>query len=280
MRKELMKYNLLSGVLAGMGFALGNWGIESIALFSSHGMYPLAKLLPGLLICTLVGLLAGWLSGLIESVLANIITWAIAAAALNYTSLLVSFPGMQWLAGKLDPQLQTILNYNLDYGVITRSTMMLIIMVVFGLLAGLLIRLLTGSLIEDSRSTRGIQRWIPVLLWLIAFFGIGVVSDSLSQKAMRQAVATADNTIQFLQQIQDGDQFPAEMSIQKGWGWANTIHDYLYQPYRIISANYDQMMYSIHVLIRFEKVYAYCPVTNKLMGTCSILNEIGQPLKN
>jgi hypothetical protein len=256
---------LLVGSMSGFGFGFGAWGIGAIVLAGSNGMYPFAKFIPGTIFCTLVGLLAGWLTCRITSVLGNVLIWAIALAAYNRLFLYVTFPGMQWLLGYLNPKAASLVNYTIDYGVEVRMTLMLIISVVFGLIMGLLV----NSFVEENSSAAyPFRRWSALVLWMAAFFGLALLTDSLNQKPMREAVVIMNDVLDYPQN-HPGETLPPTIELT-----LKSLMKYLDEPRRMIADGYDQMMIFITVIIQFDQNnWVSCSVINERAGTCKILSD-------
>ena len=262
--RDALPNAILIGVLAGLGFALGFWGIGAFSSLGAHGLFPFAKFLVGGLACILVGLLAALLTWRLSPVLLHVVLWALVGVAFNRLSLFVTFPWMEHILGWLDPATQALASYPLEYGVTTRGTLLLVIMVVAGILAGFL----SSGFIDEAATSSGFRRWMSLLVWMAAFMGVGMLGDSLNQKPMRQAVQVVDDAIKYANAHTDEELTP-EVRLRMGLNGLRPIEDLLEQPYRLIPAGYDQMMVFIKVLVRFdEDTYAMCSVLNNSMGTC------------
>lgn len=261
--KDRRSYSLLVGALAGFGFAFGTWGIDSIALLNMHGMFPLSKFLIGGLASILTGLIAGWLTWRVVPLLGNLLIWTAAAAIFNRLALYVTFPIQHQFIGLLDPKVQSLVSYPLEYGVTTRSTLLLIIVIVAGGIAGLL----ANSFVEEAATSEPFRRWLALFVWTAAFIGVGVLGDSLNQKPMRDAVRVVHESIQFTLQ-HEGEELAPEIQTRMGMRGLRSVNEYLNEDYQLIPAEYDQMMIFIKVLARFDDTYATCSVINNSMGTC------------
>jgi hypothetical protein len=260
---EIKKYSLMVGLLAGFGFAFGSWGINSIALLANHGMYPLSKFLVGGLACILVGLLVGWLTWRVKPLLLNILVWVVTAVLLNRLALFITFPVQYRIIGWLNPAAQSLIQYPLEYGVTTRSTLVLIMMIVAGGLAGLL----ASTFVDEAATSVPFRRWMVLLVWMAAFVGIGVLGDSLNQKPMRDAVTVVNKAILFTLE-HEGEDLDPQIQTRMGMRGLRSVSDYLHTEYRLLPAEYDQMMVFIRVLAKFGDTYAICSVINNSMGTC------------
>jgi hypothetical protein len=263
-----MTLSLLVGLLAGLGFAFGAWGMEGIALFGAHAMFPFLKFAAGAVLCGLVGLLAGFLSRRFVHIFANVLIWAAAAVAFNRIAIYISFPGMQTMLGWFDPSIQSLVNYPIDYGVSTRATLMLVIMLVAGALAGLF----ANSTVEEASASEGVQRWISLLFWMGAFIGVGYLFSALDTQPLRNAVVKVDQSIEFSIE-HAGEDLSNEVKSQMGQFGLKAIEPFIGSPYRLIASGYDQMLAFIKVLVLFEDQRAICPVINEIMGTCTLLES-------
>ena len=90
------KAGLLFGLLAGIFFAIGAYGIDAVILVSSNGMYPFLRFIPALILCSLIGMLAGFLSGFIDQLLVNAFIWGLAGFILSKITgyLVINWPNL------------------------------------------------------------------------------------------------------------------------------------------------------------------------------------------
>ena len=267
-RTSLMKTALLVGILAGLGFALGTWGIDGFVLSRAHGMYPFLKLFVGAMACALAGLLAGWLCRRSVNIFVNFLIWAFAGFTFNRIALYLNFPGMQAMLHWLQPELDSLVNYSIDYGVSTRGTLMLVITTV----ASGLIGLFANSIVEETISAEGIRRGISLLIWTGVFLGIGYLGASMNTNSMRDAVVSVDQSIQF-SIAHTGEDLSTQTKSEMGLFGLQQIEPYLNSPYRLITSGYDTMLVFIRVLVQFEDQNAICPVVNGGLGTCNIVKK-------
>ena len=210
-RSNRMTLSLLVGLLAGLGFAFGAWGIEGIVLSGAHAMFPFLKLAGGAVLCGLVGLLAGFLTKRFVHIFANVLIWTAAAVAFNRIAVSISFTGMQTMLGWFDPSIQALVSYPIDFGVSTRATLMLVIMIVAGALGGLF----ANSTVDEASATEGVQRWLSLLIWMGAFIGVGYLFASLDTQPLRNAVVKVDRSIQFSIE-HAGEDLPNDVKSQMG----------------------------------------------------------------
>ena len=266
-RSNSTRTAMLVGLLAGVGYAMGSWLIESVMLYSAHGMFPFLRLVIGAAACGLVGLLAGWLSRRFSHVLANVIIWVLAGAVMNRLVLWINFPFMQKLLVWLEPQFSGLIQYPLDYGVNTRGTLMLVITMV----ASALIGLFANNTVEAGSTQEGVRRALSLLIWSGLFFAIGLLAASMNTHPIRDAVVSLDQSIQFAIE-HSGEDLSVQTQSRMGLFGLKSIQPFINQPYRLIPASYDTQLVFIQVLVDFADQKALCPVIRSNLGTCNLIN--------
>ena len=258
---------LLFGFLAGIFFAIGAYGIDALILLSSHGAFPFMRFIPALILCGLVGMLAGFLSGFIDQLLVNALIWGIAGFVLSKITafLMISWPNQFFL--RYQPELLHLTSYEVNAGIETRLNLVTIIVTVFGVGAGLLY----STLLEES-STSGYQfkRFAPMLIWGIAFLVVAFVGDSILNQPLRAPLKTLDNMIEYqLAHEAEGidDQTLRDLHLRALKG----VSDMLDKPRKLIVKDYDVMMVMVNVLVDFDGTWVNCSMLNSQGGTCKVL---------
>ena len=101
--KEKRQNGLRFGLLAGLGFSLAIWGLDSLALMRASADLPWIKLVLGLPACLLIGTLAGWLSARFDNGLLSAVFWLLAGLGFVWVASHVPFDGASRLLGRLAP---------------------------------------------------------------------------------------------------------------------------------------------------------------------------------
>ena len=186
-------YGASYGTVIGLAFALSAWGLDGYLLSQVHGIQPWLKLLVGMLICALVGRIAGWLVMRVEQGLFSVIVWLFPAGIFAW--LTVSLPL------QIVPRILTSLSivpvslpYIIYDELLPRFGVAFVWVAIFVLIAGLL-ELPMGEPAAFSTSILG--RIGPALV-CIALMGIaGFIVDNLNNEPLRNAVVAMDKTVQF-----------------------------------------------------------------------------------
>ena len=261
------KVGLLFGLLAGISFAIGAYGMDAVILVSSNGMYPFLRFIPALILCSLIGMLAGFLSGFIDQLLVNALIWGLAGFALSKITgyLVINWPNLFF--EKFHPELLSLTNYVSNAGLETRLNLMTIIVTLFGIGAGLLY-----STLLDESSTSGYQfkRFAPMLIWGIAFLIVAFVGDSILNQPLRSPLRTLDNMIQYqLDHEAEGidDQTVRDLHLRA----LRAVTDMLDRPRKLLIKDFDVMMITVNVLVDFDGTWVNCSMLNSQGGTCKVL---------
>ncbi|MCJ7624690.1 MAG: hypothetical protein MUO76_14405 [Anaerolineaceae bacterium] len=260
-------FSLVYGILAGLGYAIGAWGVDAVYLSNAHGIMPLAKLAAGGVICIIVGLLAGILTRMIDRVWSSVIIWTAAGFTFSWLATRMQYTGMYMIFGWLRPELQSLVNYTIDLGVKTRSTLTIIIALVVSVVGGLLF----GTFVEDSsNASYPSRRWGPIILWLLAFAGAGLLGDSYINQPMREATVVLDSLIQYQLDHQD-EGISDEVMLNLRLRGLRGISDIIHKPRKLLASEYDSMMVAIKVMVDFEGTWARCVIVNGTLGNCNPL---------
>jgi len=135
-RKLILKAGVAYGAIFGLSFALFTWGLDSLVLGANGAAQAWIKIWVGLPLVLLVCSLAGWLGALSPNTLVAVAVWAVAGAFLGVISGHVPFEGRNLATWLLEPRLwgEEIYAYNNSAAI--RTTLIVIISIVFGFFIG------------------------------------------------------------------------------------------------------------------------------------------------
>ena len=261
------KIGLFFGFLAGISFAIGAYGIDAVILAFSNGLYPFMRFIPALVLCGMVGALAGLLTGFVDHLLLNALIWGSAGFVFSKITgfLLINLPNLYF--EHFYPELLGMTAYEYNAGIETRLTLVLIIVTVLGVIAGLLY----SNLVEESStSSYHFGRFAPVLIWVIAFIGVAFIGDSILNQPLRSPLKTLDYMIQYqLDHESQGidDQTLRDLHLRA----LKSVSDILDRPRKLIIKDYDAMMVTINVLVDFDGTWVSCSMLNSQGGTCKVV---------
>lgn len=124
------------GVLFGLAFALSVWGYDGVLLVSSAAEQPWTKLLFGLPLAIIVGLLAGWLTARYSSTGVCIVVWMIANGLLGVIAGRIPFAGGNLAAWLADRRLWGIDIFPYERAAMVRTILVVLVNAVLGIVVG------------------------------------------------------------------------------------------------------------------------------------------------
>lgn len=192
--RKKRRFGTLLGLFAGAFFAIGAMGFDAIALAGDHYVMPFLRFLPGLLVCSTVGALAGKLTVRHNSHLLGVLYWLLAALLMLAFTYWFTFSGAPKLIGWLQPQYAPYIQARLpgQFGHFW----------IIGLLAvggiGVLIGLLEINVVEQALGAYAEVTSMVILLVCAALLIIGGLAvDNITSAKFREPVGGLDELIHF-----------------------------------------------------------------------------------
>ncbi len=260
------------GLIAGLSFTVGAWGLDAIGLFQAHALFPWLKLVLGLVYAVPVSGLAGWLSARLQKTLVSILIWIADGAALGWAAGRLSFSGPPPFGGiypallkLLDPQLQAKINYPFYDEFLFRVGAILLTTIALAALAGLLELIMVDS---ATYASAPLARWLPLCLAIPLFLAAGVTADGMVSAPARGSVFAVDRMIS----LADRDRLDENRSTTAA-GYLITLDplkDQLGRPYRLILATYDSAYTDVYVLVDFGGRWGECRVFYSQPVSCEV----------
>jgi hypothetical protein len=264
--RERNLLGLSYGLLAGLTFAIALFGWDALELSQANSLYPWMKLISAIVICSLIGGLAGWFATRKESGCASLGAWVVASICFAWTSVGIPTQVFPLLARTLDPQLTDLLHYEIGAGVSTRFGIALAWIVIFtaitGVLQSPLIDSATGAISFFGRATPGL---VCILLMFIG----GKITDDVINRSMREAIYAVDTPIQFILDHRGMDIDPAESRLAHAGAFRGVLDEITVERKSIISS-YDQDFGQINVFIRFEDAWVDCATMYGQASYCEL----------
>jgi hypothetical protein len=165
-RRLLLQAGTAYGVIFGFSFAIFAWGYDAYLLAESGAVLPWSKLAFGLPLSIVIGGLAGWLAALSPSIMVAVLVWSAASGLLAMIAGHIPFEGGNLVLWFVDERLwgETIFSYLSSAA--TRTTLMIFINVILGVLVGYLetlaIQWAWDRSSPDGRMTVG--SWLALLV--------------------------------------------------------------------------------------------------------------------
>lgn len=184
------------GLVLALGFAAAAWGQDALTLALASASLAGLKLLVGLPLTVLTGLLAGRLAGSTQSITISAVPWAVAGALFGLLAGLTQFDGTN-LVGVVEPRV-------LDALILPGKEALYsaIVPVFFGMLlgglAGVLQQIAMMMAWERSTSDNRMswEAWLSLCLGLPLVIFLGLVADEVTNSPLRHSTQVVDEVVQ------------------------------------------------------------------------------------
>jgi hypothetical protein len=266
--REKQRNSVIYGLLAGVGFALGAWGLDALLLAQASGDLYWLKLALGLPLSMLIGALAGYITGRVDNSLVAVAVWLLAGIGFAFVASHVPFEGLSFLVGLFVPAFAGKPIYPFVYSAEVRMNLLYVVVGAASALGGLIQLFLVES---ATRASWSVTRWLTLGLCMPIFAIGGLVADYLITQPLRIPVTVVDELIQQGIQAQTVPVSKDEAR-QLRLSSLRPLADVLHQPRALMVGEYDPISFDeVSVIVRFEDAWARCWVINKTPGFCQRL---------
>jgi hypothetical protein len=247
------------GLVAGFFFILFAWGIPAVQLSMVHGMYPWTKLILGVLPVMILCCLSAFISSHSRNALISALVWMICGFAITFLATHISFEGLVWYYGIIDPGLLSVINYPFTSGIATRMVIALIVSVVAIGIAGSLFNLLLENAYSASAKAGTL---VSLIIWG-AFFAVSAQNfNSLLERPMRDPIRAINQTIDYriIDEATPFDDDTARSLHIHAFNGVDNLTEMLSKPRKIVMQSYDDTLTMIKVAIDFSGDWVTCNV--------------------
>ncbi len=274
-RPELLRakviYGIWFGMALGFSFAIFAWGIDAYQLAQFHGLYPWLKFPLGVLLCTIIGAVAGWLSARLDKPLLSLLIWAITASVFAWLTINLPLRIVPRLLNVLQPGIKDLLHYNYYEAFSARFGVAFVWIVIFISIAGLLQIPLSEPAIF---STSFFGKIAPMLVTLVIMGVCGGIIDNLSNEPLRTPVYMLNTAVQFMVNNQ-GKQIDPATSRSMHLGGLRPVGNLITPDYKLIVSGYDQNLENVQVLTRFKDGWSECGFIDGELLSCKQVGKTG-----
>lgn len=247
------------GLVGGFAFVLFAWGISTIQLAFVNGIYPWAKLLLGFLPVMALCAFTGWLSYRVKNALVSALCWMVCGFVITYIACHISFEGLKWFYGLINPTLASIIDYPFTSGVSARLAISIIVSVVALGIAGSLYNILLENAFAASAK---VGLYVSLIIWAVFFAASAQTFNNLLDRPMRDPVAAINQVIDY-RKIDASSPFDDETARNlhiHALNGVDNISTLIYLPRKIVMQGYDDTITMIKVAVNFSGTWATCNV--------------------
>jgi len=249
-------YGALYGLLVGVAFAFSTWASDGYLLSKAHALMPWLKLLLGVILCGLAGIVAGWMTIRFNRWGISLSGWL--GLSVFFSWLVIALP-MQispMVAEWLNPQLSDYIHIKTFGDVSSRFWLAFMWIVIFVSIVGVLESVLVDSIIFAPTI---VGRITPVAVCILILGVCGSITDGLSNEPLRFAILGMDSTIQFVVEHQ-GQDVNQELARENHTGALRAFTDDISDSRKLFISGYDVQLGEVHVMVMFEGITLDCIV--------------------
>ncbi len=267
-RKDIQKakyrFGIAYGVVAGLTFALSNWGMDAYLLSQFHALQPWLKLIVALLFCAPLGGLVGWLSSRLDKPLFNVLLWLAAGGGFAWISVANTFQLYPALLARFNPEVQPFLNYS-TYDILeTNGVMVYIWTGIFWSIVGVI----QQPLLEQAVYSLSIfPKLSPFLVSMALILIGGLFVDNMNNEPLRSPIIALDKTVQFAIDTR-GQEVDKATARRMHVAATRSIVDWLDRPRYYFVSSFDDLLGIVNVIANFGGNWADCTVIYNQASYC------------
>jgi hypothetical protein len=262
-----IKYGTVYGMIAGLAFALAAWGTDAYILYNAHVLNPWAKLLIGMIVCLIAGVLAGFVTARSDHWLVALSAWFAAGAVFAWQTVTLPLQTTQSLAAWLKPELAGLITASTWDELSGRFWLALVWISIFVLIMSVIQMAYVENAVFASNS---LGRLAPFLLGTFFMISSGLMIDTFNNMPLRGSIRAMDQTIQFVIDHQRMETDPADARANHT-GALRGILEIMTQDRSMVIGGYSADLGEINILVQFDESLVNCVVLYEQPSFCKQL---------
>ncbi len=259
-----LRYGLFYGMIGALAYSLAAWGTDGYNLSRSNAIYPWLKLGLGTWICVILAGLAGLITVMKDRGQLSVVIWVLTGIVFGWLAGHIPFEGATMLLSRFDPDLSSLIDYPFHDGTHARMVFAIVSATGIFLIAGPFLPALVDI---SSKASRFLERWVPVVVWVVLFIIAGGLGDGIINRPLRSPVMVMDELIQF-KLDHEGASVDPKVARDIHLSALGSVTDFIDRPRRLILGDYDVTIVTVNVLIDFEGIWVKCTVLDDQPGYC------------
>jgi len=264
--RQTYVFNAAYGLVAGTAFALAMWGRDAVALSQAHAFFPWQKLILGVVLCGLVGVICGLVTARRDGGCLTVGIWVAGAAGLGWITVGLPLQIMPIISENLEPELAGLLNYSVGQEFVVRFWIAFGWTAVFMAICGLLQQTLVDSSIAGINA---FAKTLPLSIAVILMAIGGVLLDGLVNEPFREAIHSLAAPIDFILEHQ-GESISREDAREYRTTAFRSVQELVSEERSLIVRQYDESFGRVDVLIQFETGWVQCTTVYRQPTFCKI----------
>jgi hypothetical protein len=261
---------LIYGALAGFCFALAAWGYDAAELDAARAILPWTKFAAGVVITTLLGMLAGWLTARIDNTLVGALLWLATGVLFSIIAGILPYQGVSLAQNLLVPEIAERTNYPLTGAAIIRMWITLLTVGLSILFVGIFELVLIDS---ATTSESFVYRWLALSACIpLALLGGYIGADIQINKPLRDPVLSVHRVLEFAR-ANEGQTIDRMLAREMRVSSLRFLSKAIYGPYRLVLGSFDEFLSQVTVLIDFNDAWARCIAIDGNLTFCEAIDE-------
>lgn len=268
-RTEKKRIAVIYGVIAGIVYSLVTWGYDGFMLAQAHAFYPWTMFLLGIVPTTLVASLVAWVVYRSQNFLVAFLLWLVTGIVYAWLAGHIPFDVLSRAISILNPDLSRMVDYNFVIAARLSSGLATVLIVILTVVGGML----EISLVDaTSDSPAPLGRWIPTILWVAIFFLAGLASENNLIEPLTKPVYTTSYVIQYAAQ-HEGQTIDHKTMLDLHLRSVEALKPVWRKPYRIALSGFDEMLFSVNLIVDFNGQWARCSVLDSFPSNCELVDK-------
>jgi hypothetical protein len=249
-------YGIWYGAALGLAFSIFAWGWDAYLLSQTNALSPWMKFIGGMVLCVIIGGLAGALSARFDKAFLAVLLWAAAGLIFAWLTVMLPLQIAPRLLSMTTPGIEELLHYEYHPGFSTRIAVAFGWIIIFMFISGLLQLPLSESAIF---STSLLGKISPMLVSLVLMGIAGTIVDGLNNELLRKPINEMDATIQFFVDNQ-GKEVDLQVSRRMHQGSLRAVQDLVTRDRSLVVSGYNEYLEEVDVLVKFNDAWVECLV--------------------
>lgn len=263
-------YGIWFGIVLGFIFAAFAWGMDAYQLSQMNSLHPWVKFGCGVVLCVIIGGLAGWLTARFDKPLIALAIWVIAALLFAWLTVLIPLQLAPRLLSIIQPDIRGLLHYKYYDAFSSRIGVAFGWIVILVSIAGLLQLPLSESAVF---STSFLGKLAPMLVTLVLMGIAGTIIDGLNNELLRSPIDALNASIQFYVDNQGKTIDPAD-SRKMHLGALRMVKDTITPGRQLTVSGYDEFLTEVDILVQFEHAWVECQIFYNQPSNCKQVGTI------
>ncbi len=277
LKSEKRLNGLIYGALAGFSFALAAWGWDAYELANAGAILPWSKFIMGVLVTTLLGMLAGWLAARTDNSMLSALLWLGVGVIFTLLAGILPYRGVTFAQNWLAPEIAERTSYPLTGAAQIRMWIALLAVGLSTFFVGVFELILINSATTSPTFT---LRWLSLAACIpLTLLGGYIGADLQINRPLRDPVMTVHRILEFAR-TNRGQTIDRTVARELHVSALRSLSSVIFGPYRLVLGTYDELLSQVTVLVDFNGNWARCITLDGNLTFCEAIDEAAKAPPN